>query len=208
VSFIKERVLEMNIGAKIRELRREKKISQAELARQADLHKNTMSLIERGESTFPHRETLQRIADVLEVPVRALLEPPKSAAEEPPKGSWRMPQFFGDDEKYAAFENYIQSLDLEGLAEYGRALKVEWLAAEKMGDDATAADLEAKRARLTRRMRKLNPPAWTVSIPRGGPIKVTFYREPTETEQAELMRLRESLGYELIEDRELLALAV
>jgi transcriptional regulator with XRE-family HTH domain len=197
----------MNIGAKIRELRKEAGLSQRELADRVGLHKNSMSLIEQGDH-IPQRRNRELIAEVLGVPVNTLFEPPKSAEEEPPKGSFRMPEYFGDDEEYAQFEKDIQGLDLEELAEFGRALLVEWRVAEKGGNDAGAADLEAKRARVSRRIRELNPPAWTLSARQGGPIKVTFYREPTEEEWAELQKLQESIGRGLIEDRRLLALAV
>lgn len=59
------------VGRKMRELRRERRLSQAQLAEQADLAPHTVSRIERGEQA-PSLDGLARIAKALHVEVADL----------------------------------------------------------------------------------------------------------------------------------------
>ncbi len=68
--------LEMNratrIGGKIRELRKTRKLSVAELARRAGMKRPNLSRLEYGRHE-PSLETLERVADALVVPVASLV---------------------------------------------------------------------------------------------------------------------------------------
>ncbi len=60
-----------NIGKRIREIREEAELTQAELATRADLNRRSIMNIEAGQKgVFAH--TLQRIADALRVPIAAI----------------------------------------------------------------------------------------------------------------------------------------
>lgn len=61
------------IGARIRELRRERGLIQRELAEAADLSLNAVSLIER-DRTSPTVTTLERLANALDVPLVSLFQ--------------------------------------------------------------------------------------------------------------------------------------
>jgi transcriptional regulator with XRE-family HTH domain len=58
--------MEFALGTRLRELRRERNLSQRDLAERADLSPNAISLIERGEIS-PSVATLQRLAGALSV---------------------------------------------------------------------------------------------------------------------------------------------
>jgi len=62
----------IRIGGRISQLRREKGVSVAELARQAKMLRPNLSRLEAGKH-LPSLETLERIADALEVPVAQLI---------------------------------------------------------------------------------------------------------------------------------------
>jgi len=64
--------------AKLRRLRRQKFLSQAELARLAGLHKLTIQRLERGK-TSPYARTIRQLAAVLEVPPEQLASPDEVA---------------------------------------------------------------------------------------------------------------------------------
>lgn len=58
--------MEITLGTRLRELRRERNLSQRDLAERANLSPNAISLIERGEIS-PSVATLQRLAGALSV---------------------------------------------------------------------------------------------------------------------------------------------
>jgi transcriptional regulator with XRE-family HTH domain len=62
----------MTFGEKIRKLRREKKLSQAELADKVSMNSNHLSRLERGVG-LPSTEILKRLAQTLEVSIDYLL---------------------------------------------------------------------------------------------------------------------------------------
>ncbi|MET0570445.1 MAG: helix-turn-helix transcriptional regulator [Pedobacter agri] len=62
----------MNLGAAIKSIRKEKGISQKELAEKCDISVNAMSQIEIN-ATFPQKGTINKICDALEIPVAYLL---------------------------------------------------------------------------------------------------------------------------------------
>lgn len=61
--------LHKGLGAKIRELRKEKKLSLRLLGERTGLDHSYIGRIERGEISSPSLDTLERIANVLEVEV-------------------------------------------------------------------------------------------------------------------------------------------
>ncbi len=62
----------MTIGKAIRELRKERKMSQARLAQEIFMSVNAVSAIERDRS-YPPKTTVERICRVLEVPTAFFL---------------------------------------------------------------------------------------------------------------------------------------
>ena len=62
---------ELNVGRRLRHLRRRQGLTQRELAQACDLSANAIGLIERGESS-PSVSTLNRVALALEVPITEL----------------------------------------------------------------------------------------------------------------------------------------
>lgn len=63
--------LEVNVGERIRELRKKQQLTLRELAARCGLSANAISLIERGE-TSPTLASLQQLAQALDVPVTEL----------------------------------------------------------------------------------------------------------------------------------------
>lgn len=61
----------MNIGTTIKQLRKEKGMSQTEFGNKVDITQATLSQIENGQ-TSPHKTTLKRICEVLEIPQELL----------------------------------------------------------------------------------------------------------------------------------------
>jgi len=64
----------LKIGRNIKRIRQEKGISQDRLSKRADLALNTIVNIESGESPNPTIETLQKIANALEVSIEKLIK--------------------------------------------------------------------------------------------------------------------------------------
>lgn len=82
----------MTIGDRLRQIRAEKKISQAEVARKTGLLRCYVSRVENGH-TVPGVETLEKFAHALEVPMYQLFydsaeppEPPPLPADESSRG--------------------------------------------------------------------------------------------------------------------------
>jgi len=63
----------MIIGARVKKLRQEKKISMTELAEKAGVAKSYLSSLERNLQTNPSIQFLEKIAAVLDVNIDALL---------------------------------------------------------------------------------------------------------------------------------------
>jgi transcriptional regulator with XRE-family HTH domain len=62
----------MNIGTAIKTIRKEKSISQKELAEKCDISVNALSQIEIN-SSFPQKSTINKICEALSIPVSYLL---------------------------------------------------------------------------------------------------------------------------------------
>lgn len=62
----------MNLGTAIRTLRKEKGITQTEMARAVNMSKNAISLIELN-TAWPHKTTIEAICKVLNVKIEYLL---------------------------------------------------------------------------------------------------------------------------------------
>lgn len=69
----------MNIGARIKAVRRSAGLSQEELARRANMSLKGVGDIERGDIEDPHYSSLSKISEGLGVPIGALLEEPALA---------------------------------------------------------------------------------------------------------------------------------
>lgn len=65
--------LSKNFGKIIRELRREKKISQEELGFRSNLHRTYIGMIERGEKNIS-LENIEKIAQGLNISMKSLFE--------------------------------------------------------------------------------------------------------------------------------------
>ena len=78
MELLAEGTQSINVGGRLRELRKERELSMRALARKSGLSVNALSMIERGR-TSPSVSTLYKIADALDVPITAFfrLEPPK-----------------------------------------------------------------------------------------------------------------------------------
>ena len=63
----------INVGQKIRQLREHRNLSQQDIAEESGLSRNTLSLIERGQSS-PTVSTLKRIAHALNVDINAFFD--------------------------------------------------------------------------------------------------------------------------------------
>lgn len=62
------------MGYKIRELRKERKMSQQELSEKSGVSRTIISFLETGKMVESKMGTLQKIADALEVPLVFLLQ--------------------------------------------------------------------------------------------------------------------------------------
>jgi transcriptional regulator with XRE-family HTH domain len=67
---------DVNVGARLRELRAERGLSIRGLAERSGLNVNTLSLVENGK-TSPSVSTLQQVAAALEIPIAAFFETKK-----------------------------------------------------------------------------------------------------------------------------------
>ncbi|NBH03022.1 helix-turn-helix transcriptional regulator, partial [Amycolatopsis sp. SID8362] len=56
-----------SFGARLRRLRRAAGLTQETLAEASGLSAQAVGALERGERRFPHRETLDRLADALDL---------------------------------------------------------------------------------------------------------------------------------------------
>ncbi len=77
---LRNEILTVDVGARLRQLRTERGKSMRSLARESGLSTNALSMIERGR-TSPSVSTLYKLAEALEVPITAFfrLEPPRQS---------------------------------------------------------------------------------------------------------------------------------
>tara|TARA_R110002096_G_scaffold433537_2_gene652406 strand:+ start:117 stop:332 length:216 start_codon:yes stop_codon:yes gene_type:complete len=69
---IKQNIL-IKFGERVREIRKEKGLSQEELAHKADLHRTYIGMIERAEKNITLLN-IEKIANALEVSIKTILE--------------------------------------------------------------------------------------------------------------------------------------
>ena len=69
---LKQNIL-IKFGDKVREIRKEKGLSQEELAHKADLHRTYIGMIERAEKNIT-LINIEKIANALEVSIKTLLK--------------------------------------------------------------------------------------------------------------------------------------
>ena len=72
VLITKQKIL-IIFGDKVRKIRKEKDLSQEELAHKADLHRTYIGMIERAEKNIT-LVNIEKIANALEVNIKELLE--------------------------------------------------------------------------------------------------------------------------------------
>lgn len=106
------------IGERVRALRKERGLSQEEVARRTGVSLGSYGDIERGVTTDPHYSTLRGISRALGVPIEELLLDEELAAPlgEPPPETWSI-----DD--YAAA---TAGAKISGTAEWAEGLAAEW----------------------------------------------------------------------------------
>ena len=63
----------IKFGERVREIRKEKELSQEELAHKADLHRTYIGMIERAEKNITLLN-IEKIANALEVSIKTILE--------------------------------------------------------------------------------------------------------------------------------------
>lgn len=76
------------LGEQIRSARQRRKWSQDEVVRRANVSKRALSKLERGEAVNPTLETLQRLADVLEIELVILPTQHKTTTATPLNEEW------------------------------------------------------------------------------------------------------------------------
>jgi transcriptional regulator with XRE-family HTH domain len=76
--------VEVDIGSRIREMRKASGLTQEEVARATDISLTAYSQLERGVTRDPHYSTLRQIAHALGVPVEVLI---KEEADQVPLGA-------------------------------------------------------------------------------------------------------------------------
>jgi transcriptional regulator with XRE-family HTH domain len=64
----------MNLGKRIREVRKAQGLSQEHLARRADISLNVLNRIETAAVTDPHYSTLTKLAAAFDMPIAELLK--------------------------------------------------------------------------------------------------------------------------------------
>jgi transcriptional regulator with XRE-family HTH domain len=163
------------IGPVIQRLREEKGWTQAELGVYARLGASTVSLLESGKRKASAR-TLSRLAVALDVKVGDLF---------PKEEALRLPLDF-DKGRYNDFKFYLRALDVEELQRLGTELREDHGKAVEEDDVEKAADLYSRRVLVGEQIEDLEPPLAKITLRRGRPVEVAFYREPTETELREL----------------------
>jgi transcriptional regulator with XRE-family HTH domain len=168
------------VGKAIARVRHERGMTQAGLAHAAGINPSTLALIETGKRGA-NVGTLLAIAQGLEVDAGELL--PKAdaslqAARSPSTAQRGLP--------LEDFEEAIGHLGLGALGDLGRELMREHREAIDARDYERAADLYHRRGILWERIQELDPPLCTITIRTDGPPSVTFYRDPSEEELAEL----------------------
>src|SRR5262245_35834218 len=75
-----------NLGRNVRQLRKARNLTQAQLAAAADLPRPTVTNLETG-SANPTLSVLSRVASALQVPIEELISPPRAEARLLPAGS-------------------------------------------------------------------------------------------------------------------------
>lgn len=163
------------IGPVIQRLREEKGWTQAELGVYARLGASTVSLLESGKRKASAR-TLSRLAVALDVKVGELF---------PREEALRLPLDI-DEGRYNDFKFYLRALDVEDLQRLGTELREDHGKAVEEDDVEKAADLYARRVLVGKQIEDLEPPLAKITLRRGSPVEVAFYREPSETELREL----------------------
>jgi len=120
--------------------------------------------------THPHAETLEKLAKTLQVSVADLLQPP------------------------------YEKMDLEQLAVEGEKLRQYMIEATEKGDMSRLDLLLSRGERISKQIRKLDPPYATVKFRRDAPPEVHFYRTPTEDEQRDLEEMLEKFEEYTVRD--------
>jgi transcriptional regulator with XRE-family HTH domain len=180
------------LGQRIEEARRTRGLSQAELADRAGLTRATVNRIEHGKVS-PTIDSIQRIASVLGVSMDELfsgLTPPKaSAGDEPPRHHYKFESSYVDNPDY---REYLRALDTDALKREARTWqeKMQGAAGDFQNpqniDMVTLNDGYDRLRMIEEALNELDPPVARITLRRGRPAEVQFYREPTPEELAKL----------------------
>ena len=71
--MVKNKNILIRFGERVREIRKEKELSQEELANKADLHRTYIGMIERAEKNIT-LINIEKIANALEVNIKELIQ--------------------------------------------------------------------------------------------------------------------------------------
>ena len=138
----------MNLAERMRTERKERKLSQEEVAHRASVSLRTYNALERGEAVDPHFSTLRGIADALGVPVAALTEPapsgpgPRGSGGRPLMGEEPVP--LGKASSESSDEQRRKMLEAIGRYAERRASDFE----QELNDPNSAHFIDATRATL------------------------------------------------------------
>jgi transcriptional regulator with XRE-family HTH domain len=183
---------------RIRQLRKDRGLSQAKLAVMADMDPATLNRLERGTGN-PNLKTLERVADALDVEMGDLLGKAQAPLPfEEAAGGRRTPTPKAPPDLDAAdLEDWASEADtLDELRPVRRALWLQWRELAdydrvvRGGERALADALEAeeKRTIIDRRMMELAPaPLATIAMHLDEPTWVIYHRDPTDDERARLI---------------------
>ena len=133
----------MSVGKRVRELREERGVGQAELARMAGLEKNTLYRIEAGRNE-PRMDTIEAIARALRVDPGELFKAPKA----PSVPYTRMPADEFEELRASAIASEVDGAQLREALEREHNALVEaskFLAAEQFADELRALRREARK---------------------------------------------------------------
>jgi transcriptional regulator with XRE-family HTH domain len=166
------------VGKAIARVRHERGMTQAGLAHAAGINPSTLALIETGKRGA-NVGTLLEIARGLEVDAGELL--PKADASLQAASSTAQRGLPLEE-----FEDAIEDLGLGALKDLGHELMRQHREAIESRDLERAGDLYQRRLALWQRIQELDPPAYEITVRAGGSTSVTFYRDPSEEELAEL----------------------
>jgi transcriptional regulator with XRE-family HTH domain len=108
-----------SFGKKLQQLRKEKKWTQDELGRRTGIHGRSIGAYEAGMN-FPSRNTLQKLADVFEVPVEYFLIDDENSLAGVPIRDKELLRYFIEVDKMDDEAKKVVKTVIEGLMARGK----------------------------------------------------------------------------------------